>query len=173
MSVKSIAAAILLLFVGASVVYLAVGGRAVNKSDARRATQTDATCARGESCIGSDSIKAATGAVTVAYYFHRTARCRTCRALESNARKAIQGSLADELAKGQLIIEALNVEEPANRHFVERYQIAGPSLVLSRIRDGKEVRWKNLDRIWDLIRSPSEYQAYVAAETKTFMNGES
>lgn len=173
MGFKKILSASLLLFVAASVVYLVVGKQDSNKDNTSPAGQKSSVCREGENCNGSQAIKLGNTATTIAYYFHRTNRCRTCRALESNAREAIEKSLADELSKGRLSIQALNVEEPSNRHFIEEYQITGPSLVLSRIEGGKEVTWKNLDQIWQLIRTPAEYQAYVANEIKSFMQGQS
>lgn len=172
MNLKKVASTVLLLFVTISLVYLAVSSKGTSTNSAEPTAQAAGTCTEGGNCEPQKA-SIAGGPAIVAYYFHRTARCRTCRALESNAREAIQSNLAKELAKGELSVQSLNVEEPANRHFIERYQITGPSLVLSHVQDGKEVRWKNLDLIWDLIRTPSQYQAYVAAEVKAFVSGRS
>jgi len=173
MNSKRIIATLLLVFVAVSAVYLAVAKDNSAKDIPNQAAQAAPVCREGETCNAMQPAAKAAAETTIAYYFHRTARCRTCRALESNAREAIQSSLADELAKGQISIQALNVEEPSNRHYIEQYQIAGPSLVLSYMQDGKEIRWKNLDQIWALIRNPAEYQAYVTNEIKSFMGGKS
>jgi len=170
MNYKRIIAAPLLVFVVVSTVYLAVAKHNPPKDTSNQAAPV---CRAGQACNPDQPAAEAPVGTTIAYYFHRTARCWTCRALESNAREAIQRDLAHELAKGRVTIQAVNVEEPGNRHYIERYQLVGPSLVLSYRQDGKEVRWKNLDKIWALIRNPAEYQAYVAAEVRSFMDGKS
>ena len=171
--IKNILSACLLLFVVASVVHLAAGGRDTNKGDTEPEDRKSSSCREGENCAGNQSAGLGNTATTIVYYFHRTGRCRTCRALESNAREIIEKSFADELSKGRLLIQTLNVDETNNRHFIDEYQITGPALVLSRIEGGKAVAWKNLDQIWQLIRAPVEYQANVANEIKLFMQGQS
>ena len=170
---KKLLSAGLLVFVAVSVLFLVVGEQDPNKGNASLEDRKSSVCREGENCNGDQAAKLGDTATTIAYYFHRTNRCRTCRALESNAREAIERSLGDELSTGRLSVQARNVEETDNRHFIEKYQITGPSLVLSRIEEGKEVTWKNLDRIWQLIHTPAEYQAYVADEIKSFMQGQS
>lgn len=173
MNYRRVTSTLLLVFVAVSAVYLAIAKDNSPKEIPDQAPQVAPLCREGEACNANQPAAKIAGTATIAYYFHRTARCRTCRALESNAREAIQSNLADELAKGQISIQALNVEEAANRHYIEQYQITGPSLVLSYVQDGKELRWKNLDQIWTLIRNPAEYQSYVASETKAFISGKS
>jgi hypothetical protein len=63
----------------------------------------------------------------------------------------------------------VNFEEEGNEHYVKDYQLYTQSLILSRVRGGKEVEWKNLERIWKLVGHKEDFVAYVQAEVQGFM----
>jgi hypothetical protein len=107
----------------------------------------------------------------VVYYFHGNTRCITCRKIESFAKSAIEGGFAAELKTGQIEFRAVNIEEPNNEHFVQDYQLATRSVVLSRLRNDKQDAWKNLDQVWTLVRNPEAFQRYVVDETKQLLGG--
>jgi hypothetical protein len=105
----------------------------------------------------------------IAYYFHGTFRCVTCTNMEKYAREAIEANFKDALQSGRLEFKAVNVEERENEHFTKDYQLYTKSLILSFMREGKEVRSKNLDRIWELARNRQKFIEYVAGEVHGFM----
>ncbi|NQT90150.1 MAG: hypothetical protein HQ558_02745 [Candidatus Omnitrophica bacterium] len=105
----------------------------------------------------------------IAYYFHGSFRCPTCRNLEQYAKEAIENNFRKELDEGSLVFKPVNVEEEANKHFVNEYQLYTKSLVLSLVRDGKEVKYKNLDKIWEYVRDKTKYMDYVKSEVNNFM----
>ena len=39
----------------------------------------------------------------------------------------------------------VNVDEPANEHFIKDYQLYSKSIVIVKMQDGKELKWENLD----------------------------
>ena len=75
----------------------------------------------------------------------------------------------DALASGDLEFKAVNVEDRGNEHFVNDYQLYTKSLILSFVKDGKEVRHKNLDKIWELARDKQKFITYVTKEINGFM----
>ena len=105
----------------------------------------------------------------IAYYFHGSFRCFTCRNLEQYAKKAIENNFRKELAEGSLIFKAVNVEEKRNEHFVKHYQLYTKSLVLSLVEDDKEVKYKNLDKIWEYVRDKTKYMDYIQSEVNNFL----
>ena len=108
----------------------------------------------------------ATPQVTL-YYFHATARCATCRAIEANAGEALHAAFGRELANNTLVWRPLNVEEPDNRHFVDDFQLTSSSMVVVRHGpDGKQ-QWRNLDRIWPLAHNKAAFMRYVKEEVAT------
>jgi hypothetical protein len=109
------------------------------------------------------------GGTVTAYYFHGTFRCPTCHKLEEYAKEAIESNFKTDLASGKLSFKIVNVENKGNEHFVQDYQLYTKSVVLSLSKDGKEVRSKNLDKIWQLVRNKEQYESYVRDEVAAFL----
>jgi hypothetical protein len=105
----------------------------------------------------------------VAYYFHGSFRCRTCRTIEAYSEEAIRSEFADELGSGRLAWRVVNVEEPENEHFIEDFQLATRSLVLAEYRDGEVIRWENLQQVWQLVREKERFLEYVRSSTRKFL----
>ena len=105
----------------------------------------------------------------IAYYFHGTFRCSTCRTIEEYSHDAIQTYFAKELQNGKLEFRPVNVEEPENKHFIQDYQLVTRSLVLSLMSDGKETKWKNLPDVWKLVRDKDKFFQYVKDEVEIFL----
>jgi hypothetical protein len=108
----------------------------------------------------------------VAFYFHGNTRCATCKKIEAYADDAIHKGFAPALQTTALTWRVVNVEESGNRHFVEDFQLVTRSVVLAEYRDNKIVRWKNLDKVWQLVRDKDGFTSYVQSETREFL-GES
>ncbi len=105
----------------------------------------------------------------IAYYFHGTFRCFTCTNMEKYSREAIETNFKDALQSGELEFKAINVEEKGSEHFTKDYQLYTKSLILSLVKDGKEVKSRNLDKIWEYSRNKQKFTDYVTSEISTFM----
>jgi len=105
----------------------------------------------------------------IAYYFHGTFRCPTCRTIEQYSLEAIQTYFAKELGSGKLEFRPVNIEEPENKHFIQDYQLVTRSLVLSLMSDGKETKWNNLADVWKLVRDKDKFFQYVKDEVEKFL----
>ena len=104
-----------------------------------------------------------------AYYFHGAMRCSTCYKLEQYSKEAIENNFRSELAAKELEFKVINIEEKENAHFVNDYQLYTKALVLSLVRDGKEVKSKNLTRIWELVGNKDKFIEYIKAELASFL----
>jgi len=89
--------------------------------------------------------------------------------MEKYSREAIEASFKDALASGKLEFKAVNVEDRGNEHFVNDYKLYTKSLILSLVKDGKEVKSKNLDQIWQLARNKQKFIEYVTTEVGALM----
>jgi len=107
----------------------------------------------------------------IAYYFHGSFRCPTCRKLEQYSREAVETNFKDALASGKLEFKVINVEDKENEHFVNDYQLYAKSLVISLIENGKEVKSKNLTKIWDYAGNKQMFFNYVTSEICDFLKG--
>lgn len=108
----------------------------------------------------------------VVYYFHGNMRCATCRKLEVYSEEAITTGFADELERGALAYQAVNVDEDQNKHFVKDFQLTNKSVVLVEYRDGKVARFESLNEIWQRVRDKDGFLKYVRDSTREFI-GES
>lgn len=109
----------------------------------------------------------------VAYYFHGNQRCATCYKLEEYSREALETGFATELTDSLLAWQPTNYDLDENKHYIDDYKLFTKALVLSRVRDGKEIAWRNLDKIWELVGDKKKFLAYVQLETRSFLDPES
>ena len=106
----------------------------------------------------------------IAYYFHGTARCVTCKKIEAFAREAIGESFPDAIKDGRLEARSVDYEEPENEHFLEDYRLSSPSLVLVDPRmTGRPGSWKILQEVWQLNDDKPAFVAYVKDEVGKFL----
>lgn len=105
----------------------------------------------------------------VAYYFHVTVRCVTCRKIESYSREAIEKGFAKELKEGAVEWRPVNVQLPENRHFIRDYRLFTRSLVLVKIRGGRQVEWRNLEKVWELVGRKGEFVNYVQSNVRAYL----
>ena len=105
----------------------------------------------------------------VAYYFHGNVRCVSCKKIEAYTDEAIHNGFAGQLDGGQLEWRVVNIDEPENKHFIEDYQLYTKSVILSDMVDGKEARWKNLDKVWKLLGDKDAFMAYINEEVGAYL----
>ena len=166
MKAKNVVTGILLAFVAVSAGYLVIKelrpGRSSHPSPAP------------DQSVSGDLPASSTGNATnerkvIAYYFHGNFRCATCRKFEAYTQETIAGDFVNALKDGELDWRVVNIDEPENEHFIQDYQLTTRSVVLVEMINGKQKRWKNLNRIWNLVRNKTEFQQYIQDETKTFL----
>lgn len=159
-----IVAIVLGVFVAASIAYVVYGE--LETTAPQRETQQPEQSPPDEP--NKDAVR---GPVVTAYYFHRTQRCTTCLGIESGAKHVIEEQFAGQIADQTLVWQLCNLDEPVNEHFVEDFSLSFSSLVLVEEQGGKTVRWKNLDKVWDVAHAPEELERYVVEETRRFIEG--
>lgn len=77
-----------------------------------------------------------TTATIEAYYFHNTARCVTCKAVESEAKADLES-----LYGKKVTFKAYNLEEDATKEIAEKLEISGQTLLI--VKGGKKVNLTN------------------------------
>ena len=104
----------------------------------------------------------------VVYYFHTTARCVSCLKIENLTQFTLESDFASELTEGVIEWRPVNLDTPGNGHFAKEYGLYTKSVVLSEVRDGRETRWRNLEKVWHLLPDPEGFRRYVEEEVRTF-----
>jgi hypothetical protein len=105
----------------------------------------------------------------VAYYFHGTFRCPSCTKIEKWSYGAITDSFPEALEEGRLLWRAVNVEEPKNKHFVKQYDLFTKSLIITEMKGEKQIRWKNLSKVWEFLGNQEKFLSYVTQEVKGYL----
>jgi hypothetical protein len=108
----------------------------------------------------------------VVYYFHTTNRCYSCMKLEKLTYLAIAEGFDRELGDGRVKFTSINVEQDENKHFIKDYKLYTKSVIVSDVAQGEEQRWKNLQRVWELLREDQAFKEYVQDEVRLYLGGE-
>jgi hypothetical protein len=103
---------------------------------------------------------------TLVYYFHATTRCATCRTIEAYAHETVATAFAPDLNAGGLEWKTVNVDEPANQHFMRDFRLYTRSVVVVDAKNPR--RYKVLDRVWQLVGDKPAFQRYVEQEIRAF-----
>jgi len=187
MKAKDIVSMVLLLFVAVSVVYLVVGEwRSLSEPNEAGPTGTVVQAApkqveaeQGKAVEDSSKTPEESAKLLeeppepqhklMAYYFHRTQRCRTCLTMEEYAEAGLRDGLPDAFVSGELEWRTVNVEEPENEHLVEEYGLTASALVMVLLENGEQKRSKNLERVWELVGDEWGFKDYVRDEALTYL----
>jgi thiol-disulfide isomerase/thioredoxin len=109
-----------------------------------------------------EKLPAVAGKQVVLTYFRNNIRCSSCKKIEALTTETAQKEFADELANGKLVFRVIDVDEPANNHYIKDYRLTTKSVVISLRVDGKETSWTDMEKIWDLLGEPAAFRAYLA-----------
>jgi len=110
------------------------------------------------------------GHYTIVYYFRANLRCSNCYKIEQYTTESIDKFFAGELESGELVYKVINIDEEENRHFVDDYGLYTKSVVVSQIKDGKELDYKNLVKIWEYLENKESFYGYIKDEVSIFLN---
>ena len=147
MSVKRLLTIILLVFVAASVISMVL-------NEIRR-QPANATPGRVQTSAGDPAPK------LIAYYLHGKIRCVTCNDIERSAKEAIEEGFGPELQSGRLEWRVVNYEEPGNEHYATDFKLAAPCVVLASVHDGRQVAWKSLPEVWELVGDKPAFREFL------------
>ncbi len=106
----------------------------------------------------------------IVYYFHRTLRCKTCLAIESQAKTAVEGDFASALKLGRIAWRVVDIDQAANKHFEQDFKLESSSVVVVETLDGQVSKWKNLPLVWDLVLKKEAFRKYVSGEVALYLH---
>lgn len=102
-------------------------------------------------------------------FFHTRKRCLSCMRLEKRAEQAVTMRFPRQIASGRIVWRSLDVDDPHRDHLIRDYSLRTKSVMVSEVRGGFEVRWKNLDRAWMLLDDTEAFQRYVEQEVRGYL----
>jgi len=101
------------------------------------------------------------------YYLHTTFRCVTCNGIEKLARDTVAARFGAELATGRVEWQVANFQE--REDLATRYAVSSSTVVVVKVRDGKEIAWQRLDEVWTLHERPEAFAEYIAGAVSTYL----
>jgi hypothetical protein len=172
---KTILTVVILAFVAVAVGYLVV--KEVRRARAPEARADDVAAPTAEPApvdTAADLQKETNGSPgrVVVYYFYFGKRCATCLKIEKYTKEALERGFAKELEEGSVVWRPTNTDLPENRHFNGDYELYAKAVVVSDVRDGEEVRWKNLTRVWQLTGNKGLFMKYIQDEVRAYLKSE-
>ena len=107
----------------------------------------------------------------VVYYFYTNFRCPTCYKIEQYTQEAVEKYFDKEIKAGTISFKAVNMEREKNQHYIKDYQLFSKAVVISMIKEGKEVKFNNLTKIWEYVRDKEKFYEYIKTETTKYLEG--
>ncbi len=161
MTIKRLVTTALLAFVIGSLVYLVVKETLLSGNEPPRTSATvPARIGDGDPNV-------------IVYFFDSDKECTTCTNLKNYAYEALQTYFPSQLASDEIAWRVFNVDKPENEHYVTEFGLYSKSVVVVRMEDGRQTRWKNLESIWELVYNKPAYLEYIRAEIRDFVGDES
>lgn len=158
----------LLMILSFVVFGLVIGAGARNAVQAE--TLADGVVASADDSTASENADSiATTPELIAYYFHTTARCVSCKKIEAYATEAIETGFAEAIKAGTLKFESVNIDEDENKHFIKDFQLYTKSVVVCDMDNGELKEWKNLTKVWQLLGDKDEFVRYVQDEINAYL----
>jgi hypothetical protein len=105
----------------------------------------------------------------IVYYFHHTLRCSSCIRMEELTKETVKKYFKKELADSLVVFRPVDTDEEDNIHFEEDYKLEFQQVILSNHIGGKEIAWKNLEKVWDLLHEEDDYRQYIRNELNKFI----
>lgn len=161
---RNIFAALLLIFVS-----IGSGCQDVKQSDQTLKENDPKSIAITYSPPNNERAPEKASHTVIAYYFHRTFRCPSCLAIEALSLQALQSAFAQALQDGTLQWLVVNMDEPGGKEFVKDFNLVTSSLVIADVQNGKQVRWKKLERVWQLKGNRDAFVKYVQDEAAGYL----
>lgn len=138
-----------------------------NKAYSGSTKQTAAPSNSTNNDYPMSSIESAADKLEV-YYFHRTARCYSCNTAGQYVRELIADKYQAEIACGRIDFKEINVDVAENKEIARKFQAAGSSLYINRIKDGQD----NIEpdaNIWRLLGDEAKFKTYLDHKIASYL----
>jgi hypothetical protein len=145
---------------------LVVGGCKKTENETTGATAEAVAATGAASALAPANL--APDSVTV-YYFHGNRRCRTCMGIQRAIQSTISERFAADTASGALVFREVNIDEPANAHFVQDFNLSSSSMVVVATTGDKTVKWENCSEVWPLAHNETELAAYAEKQIRSYL----
>ena len=99
------------------------------------------------------------------YYFHNTRRCATCEAIESVTKSALEESYPEQMKKGTITFQSLNLEDDVNEPLARELHVSGQTLLF--VKNDKKKDLTN-DAFLYARTNPDKFQEKIIKTVDSF-----
>ena len=103
------------------------------------------------------------------FYFHRTARCYSCKTIEKYVKETIEQDFQEEVKKGRIEFKEINVDLPENKEMAQYFQASGPSLFINKITDGQDNIKQDIE-VWQLLGDETKFKAHIKDKINSYLD---
>lgn len=103
------------------------------------------------------------------YYFHRTARCRSCMAIGRLVNETMIDRYSHEIKNGKIDYRELNIDDSENGEIVQKFKATGSSLFINRIINGQENIEQDTD-VWRLLSDEIVFKQHLEGKINSYLN---
>lgn len=102
----------------------------------------------------------------IVYYFYGKPRCVSCKKIEEYTNESIK-----KLNNNRVSFKKIDMDNKDNDVLVKKYKLFTKSVVVVQIKNGKEVKSKNLSKIWTELGNKENFENYITKEIKSYLGG--
>jgi len=103
------------------------------------------------------------------YYFHRTARCYSCKTIGQYIKETMEQKYSKQIDDGVIDFRELNVELLENKEITRKFRASGSSLFINRIIDGND-NIEQDNNVWRLLSDEAKFKTYLEDKINTYLN---
>lgn len=103
------------------------------------------------------------------YYFHRTARCYSCKTIGQFVKETMAEKYGEQIDNGLIDYKEVNVDLAENKDLAMKFQASGSSLYINRIVAGEN----NIEQdtnVWLLLRDEAKFKTYLENKINSYLN---
>ena len=94
------------------------------------------------------------------YHFHKTNQCYSCKTVGAYAEETINIYFKDELDKGIIIFDHINIDLLENKDLAVKYGATGSSLWIGTYKN-KQFNAEQNTNVWYKIKNKEDYMIYL------------
>src|SRR5512133_261344 len=125
--------------------------------------------ASASSVVAATAAPNAAAGQVVVYYFHGARRCSTCMGIQAAIEKTIRERFATEVAASLVTFRELDMDEPANAHFVKEFDLSSSSMVVVASKGAATLKWENCEKVWELATDEPALTAYAEKQIRSYL----
>ena len=133
-----------------------------NQQATAEATSASSVATTMQASIAGDRV--------VVYYFHGTRRCRTCLGIQASIEKTIQERFGAETASAALSFQDVDIDDPANKHFIQEFNLSSSSMVVTANKGKSMIKWENCDKVWQHAHDPTMLAEYTEKQIRAYLD---